>query len=356
MVNVAHPREEGANMQSSELNNGLVCSVDWLEFTIDSMEHPGELIHALGLNPVSFVDQERGGLGYKKLYRHHTQHINIYFDGNDNMGIHVRVSGSSIEFFLNQFVETLAEENPFGGKAYAVPDFKYSPDNVLPLFCGWVLDHGHFTRIDLAVDDRGCNFFSVDELCDYLAKQQVVSKFRKWREIKENAFTGTAVGHSCYMGSRQSEVMLRVYDKQLEQQESFPWVRWELEIKHEKANKCAELLFHKVHVSKVAIGVLGDYVRIIERDDSNVSRCSVIDKWQRFMSEVEKCCLKLDKVVKTIEKKLEWLERQVKPTLAGLYAYYNCDDGFLVNNLHEHFARLSLSEQMFYAGDNYAAV
>lgn len=343
-------------MQKSEVKNGLVCSVDWLEFTIDSMEHAGEVINAMGLNPVSFVEQDRGGIGYKRLWRHHTQHINIYFDGNDNMGIHVRVSGSSIEFFLSQFVETLSDITPFGGKAYTVPDFKYSPDNVLPLFCKWVLEHGHFTRIDLAVDDIGCNHFSVSDVCHYLDNQQVISKFRKWQEIRGKTFSGSSVGHTCYMGSRQSDVMLRIYDKQLEQETSYPWVRWELEIKHEKANKCAEYLVNKVHVSRVAIGVLNDYLRIVERDDSNTTRCSVTEKWQRFMSEVEKCALTLNKVVKTIEKKLDWLEHQVKPTLSGLYAYYECDIGFLVNNLHEHFARLSLAEQKFYTGDRYATV
>lgn len=338
-------------MQSYEEKNGLVCSVDWIEFTVDSMEHPGEVIRALGLNPVSFVDQERGGLGYKSLYRHHTQHINVYFDGNANMGIHVRVSGSSVEFFLRQYLETLASETPFG-KAYGM-DFKYSPENVLPLFCKWVLEHGHFTRLDFAIDDIGCRFFTLEELRGYLDKQQVVSKFRKWREIVESTFTNVSVGHSLYMGSRQSDVMLRVYDKQLEQEADNPWIRWELEIKHDKADAAAKLLVDKVHASEIAIGVLSDYVRIVERDDTNVSRCSVIEKWQLFVDAVERCSLKLEKVVKSIDKKLAWLEHQVKPTLAGLYAYYEEDAGFLLNNLHEHFARLSDMEKRFYTGGRF---
>ena len=51
----------------------------------------------------------------------------------------------------------------------------------------------------------------------FLERQEVVSKFRVYKDVRESTFANEKTGHTIYFGSRQSEVMLRVYDKQLEQ-------------------------------------------------------------------------------------------------------------------------------------------
>lgn len=76
---------------------------------------------------------------------------------------------------------------------------------------------GWLTRFDLAVDDHGARYFTVEDLRGFLDRQDVVSKFRTYRDVYESTFTNESTGHTLYFGSRQSEVMLRVYDKQLQQ-------------------------------------------------------------------------------------------------------------------------------------------
>lgn len=54
----------------------------------------------------------------------------------------------------------------------------------------------------------------------FLDRQETVSKFRVYKNMLESTFVNEKTGHTVYFGSRRSEVMLRVYDKQLEQKGS----------------------------------------------------------------------------------------------------------------------------------------
>ncbi len=163
-----------------------------------------------------------------------------------------------------------------------------------------VLEIGHFTRIDLAIDDFGSNYYTTDNLIEKRCSFSIVSKFRTCKSLDENSLANEKLGHTVYFGSTQSEIMLRVYDKQLEQNKNlspdnenyidFPWTRWELQLRGERANETAKHLVVGINIGSVAIGILSNYFRIIQHDDSNRSRCSNEEKWLRFSLPMVAIC------------------------------------------------------------------
>lgn len=320
------------------LENSLTASIDWIAFTSTIILDVKEMISFLGYSEQDFLKMARGANGYKKMYRHNCQPITILSDGNEGMGIHVVITGSALQDLLDHFKNSITLDTPFE-KAILLSDFN---NNVLIEFLQQVKSIGWFTRLDLAVDDHGAKFFDVSDVRDFLTRQEVVSKFRTYRDVYESTFTGENTGHTIYFGSRQSEVMLRVYDKQLEQNNkaSDPdkvitekWIRWELELKDARANIAADFLIQRKQIGNIVMEVLNNYVRFIVNDDSNRSRCSSHPLWEKFVGAVGKLRLFVAAAEKTIRDKKRWLIRQCMPTIAAVII----SDGGSFDIITQHF-------------------
>ena len=324
---------------SENLDNSLTASVDWIAFTSTIIPNVSEMISFLGYADSDFLLLSRGANGYKKMHRLEGFPVMILSDGNENMGIHVIIGGSAIPDMLNHFKQTIIHDTPFGDDAVCLSDFDNS---IMIEFLQQVKMIGWLTRFDLAVDDHGARFFTVADVRGFLHRQEVVSKFRTYRDVYESTFTNENTGHTIYFGSRQSEVMLRVYDKQLEQNERAvspedmvpdPWIRWEIELKNDRANIAADFLIHRKELGEVIMEVLNNYVRLIVPDDSNRSRCSSHPLWEKFVGMVGKLRLYVEVVEKSIDEKKRWLIRQCLPTIAGVIIA----DGGSFDIITQHF-------------------
>lgn len=321
------------------LDNSLTASIDWIAFTSTIIPDVKEMIAFLGYQESDFLKLARGANGYKKMYRHNGQPVTILSDGNEGMGIHVVITGSALPNLLDHFKNSITLATPFNNDAVLLSDFN---NNVLIEFLQQVKSIGWFTRLDLAVDDHGAKFFDVSDIRDFLTRHEVVSKFRTYRDVYESTFTGENTGHTIYFGSRQSEVMLRVYDKQLEQNNkaSDPdkvinekWIRWELELKDVRANIAADFLIQRKQIGCIVMEVLNNYVRFIINDDSNRSRCSSHPLWEKFVCAVGKLRLFVAAAEKTIRDKKRWLIRQCMPTIAAVII----SDGGSFDIITQHF-------------------
>ncbi|MCM1233124.1 MAG: replication initiation factor domain-containing protein [Ruminococcus flavefaciens] len=324
---------------SENLDNSLSVSIDWIAFTSTLITSVSEMISFLGYPENSFLQLSKGANGYRKMHRLDSFPVTILSDGNDGMGIHVVISGSAIPDLLQHFKNTLTVDTPFGDKAVCLSDFNNS---IMIEFLQQVRMIGWLTRFDLAVDDHGANYFTVGDVRGFLDRQDVVSKFRTYRDVYESTFTNENTGHTIYFGSRQSEVMLRVYDKQLQQNQkaaspedlvSEPWIRWELELKNERADIAADLLAGRKELGEIVMEILNNYVRLIVQDDSNRSRCSPHPLWEKFVRAVGKLRLYVNPVKKTLEEKKRWLIRQCLPTIAGVIIA----DGGSLDIITRHF-------------------
>jgi phage replication initiation protein len=115
----------------------------------------------------------------------------------------------------------------------------------------WIFaQKGHVTRIDVALDDREASV-AVETVRLAVEAGQVVSRSKQFKVIQaSNHRQGVRTGETLYFGSRESQTMLRVYDKRLELQSrgredaGLYGVRWEMEFKQDRAQACAKALTH----------------------------------------------------------------------------------------------------------------
>ena len=321
--------------------NGLTVSIDWMAFTSTLMSSAEEAMEFLGYSPADFQLMPKGAHGYKTLHRLNGYPVSVLSDGTDEMGIHIVISGSAVLDVLQHFKASMSRVDPFTGKDM-VMEFSDFDNTVMIEFLQQIRSVGWLTRFDLAVDDYGAEYFTVEDVRDYLERQEVVSKFRSYRDVCESKLTGECTGHSLYFGSRQSEVMLRIYDKQLEQNKkavdesefvSDPWIRWEFEIKNDRANIAADMLVQHKELGEIVMMILNNYVKIVVLDDSNRSRCSVLPLWEAFVGTVGRLRLYIPQFAKTLSDKKRWLVKQCLPTIAAVIVA----DGGSFDIITEHF-------------------
>ncbi len=292
-------------MENYCLINNLSCKLDWLRVTLHDESLTSEYVmEILGYNPADFVAAKCGANGYRTQHRN-SLGVSVLSDGKEDMGIHVSIPGSAISDCLEHFASDCEVK---------------SWDIVLIEFLNTLLEYGgRFTRLDLAVDDIGGNYYSVDELEGLLRSgKSVISKWRSWRPVADYDFDGKLVtGKTVYFGKGCSDLLLRVYDKQAEQNSKLPedsperigdaWIRWELEAKKDYAQRIVESLVGGEMVGSVAVGILKQYITIHLPGDGRKDRLPVDPKWQKFCDGVDKLSLYVAPPETSIEQKRSFL-------------------------------------------------
>lgn len=338
--------------------NGLRICADWISFTIPSWEGSTGALMAmslLGYSHTDFQRMPRGAQGYKSMFRQSLYGISILFDGKKDMGIHVNIPGKAIHDCLLHFSRKHSSVTPFGSVAYEVDSFDVSfYSSVLRDLLRKIQEKGHLTRFDIAIDDIGANYYSLPALDKKLANNEYVSKFRG-HESKISYHTGNELkGYTIYLGSRHSDIMLRVYDKQLEQNSrrvddsdslvEYPWTRWELELKDDYASRAAKFLVDGELLNTVACGILSNYVRFITLDATRKGNCSLDSVWESFIDGVSKLSLYKAPAPKTIDDKRNWLFRCVSRVFTTVVASDGYDLGVVHDMLRIGEHRLSGSD------------
>lgn len=305
--------------------NDMFVSVDWMSFTVtDPAFNVSAVIEFLGFDTGLFFDTGHGAMGYKSLHKLSEYAVSVLSDGRDDMGIHVTISGSAVAHVLQRFWESqYCFDNPFNDDKTA--DWDVVCMDALRLFFLKVLEIGRFTRVDLALDDHKVHFTPAD-IRGYIASGQMVSKFRTGR--REDSFdlaTNMAIGDTLYLGSRKSDVMLRIYDKRLEHNQRYPddyitapWVRWEFEFTAKRADQLAHEIVKHESIGMLFFKLLNNYVRLIVLSDLNRSRCPMLPAWADFVILIDSLTLYCPPVERTLDDKRNWVIKQVLPTLTGI--------------------------------------
>ena len=303
-----------------DLKNGLRVCVDWLAFTFPDCEDVEEILSFLGFPFAEFQVMPHGLQGYQKQLRHYTT-VKVLYEGNQGMGVHVIVPGSAVHAVLVAYQEAHMDTTPFDTEAMEVSDFD---STVLKEFLYEIVKVGNVTRIDLAVDDIGTQYYDIESVIYHLEDGLYSSKFKGYQVLKQR-LNGE---DSCtvYLGSKKSSTMLRIYDKQAEQnakrlKDGRPlivesWLRWELELKHSNAHQSAIALAHGKTVSALTLGLLSNYIRFTNSDNVRNTRCSTSDTWLSFLEGIEKFSVYVPTPAKTIDDIKNWLKHQVAPSLA----------------------------------------
>lgn len=239
------------------MNNDLpsenLLLIDWFSFTL----HSYSLDHAksiLGLRDVTWVDMP-GARGYRdKLY---FNGINIHYNGSEVMGIWVEMSGAGCRAFEDFSIlswRTLID--------YCLSD----PD------C-------HITRVDIAFDDH-TGIFPIQKIMEDTRNEHFVSPSRWWETVYSSK------GESVYIGSPQSMIRFRFYNKAAERgySDDTHWIRLEMQLRDERASMFLSL---SNDLKFNFESVINNYIRFVSPSpDSNKSRWPLTSYWKDFISDV----------------------------------------------------------------------
>ncbi len=277
--------------------------VDWLTFSVKEQDPAKVIREYLGLDPELFQDAGYGLLGYNRVLRF--SDICVCYEPRENdffrdMGVCVSMSGNGCRAF-----ETMSKLTQAG------------QDSVFPtLFQLLAADEtANVSRIDIACDDRK-GFLNMEEIVEKVQANEINSRMTKRSVIV--SFDGTQrSGSTIYLGAPSSDFRVRIYDKALEEGVDGHWIRVELVMRHKNAAAFVEQMNSAPSVGKLAAQVVNDKFSFIERDDSNITRCTVCGWWRSFVDELESVRLVARCVIQhSVERIENWIESQVGPSLA----------------------------------------
>lgn len=156
-------------------------------------------------------------------------------------------------------------------------------------------DDFNITRLDIAYDDKvdgvigeekPKGLLNINTISKSIEKGMYLSKCRWW------SIERSSKGVTCYIGSPQSDFRLRIYDKAAErdrQDEPLHWIRVEMQLRHGNAVSFSrEYLKNFDNIGDVFKGVLLNYLRFINNDNSVKTRCSTTKWWCKFTGNIER--------------------------------------------------------------------
>lgn len=182
-------------------------------------------------------------------------------------------------------------------------------------------DKYNITRLDLAFDDHS-GILDIYRIKNDTEDQNYISKSRWWM----NQYGSE--GCSIYIGSPQSDIRIRIYDKAAERgfDDDRHWIRVELQLRRERAYVAAAELFKQQHIGRVAAGILRNYLTYrVPCGDSNKSRWEICYYWQQLLFSMEKISLWISPGEPYNFTKTEsWLQDSVG---AAIYTYIQLHGG-----------------------------
>lgn len=231
---------------------------DWLTFTT-KIYNERTVLEFLGLSEQPFQEIEKGRFGYRK--RLLFENINIYYDGAENMGICVDMSGTGCRAF--ETYATMTWEQIFSEIRSQTNDFR-------------------ITRVDCAFDDL-TGILNIDQLRDDTDDHHYVSRSQQWKV--EYGSEGCTIYH----GSSRSDMYIRIYDKAAQQElEDVHWIRVEMQMRDIIANGFVDGCLMRP-IGEQFRGVLHNYLRYVTpAEDTNMSRWPMTDYWQKLLDGVSR--------------------------------------------------------------------
>jgi phage replication initiation protein len=317
---------------------GLRACVDWVSCTFKSAQIE-IILDVLNMTKTGFIEMANGLHGYRKQLR--KGHIKILYDGHENMGVHLEMSGQGCREFEREYPYTWSH-----------------------FFNTVLINGGHFTRIDAAIDDfKG--YFTIESLVRKIKRGEALSRFKSARSIEKIKIEdGSSEGYTVYFGSPQSRIKIRFYDKLQERigagkeiEEGIRiWNRTEIEMRNERADIFAMILVGQrknnithehIYIGKIVSGILKNYVRfLVNNKDKNKARWNTAPFWEKFLGEVEKVRLTEIAPDKTLGETKKWFEKQLPRTMGKIFLALNSDIDYFVNILNVGMEKLDQKDLM----------
>ncbi|RGD85471.1 MobT family relaxase [Thomasclavelia ramosa] len=196
-----------------------------------------------------------------------------------------------------------------------------------------LLEGGVMKHLDLAINDRA-GILDIPELTEKCNREECVSVFRSFKSyasgelIKKLEQDKAGMGHTLYIGSLKSEVYFCCYEKNYEQyaklgipvSEAPIKNRFEIRLKNERAYYAVKDLLTHYDAERTAFSIINRYIRFVDmEEDKRREDWKLNDRWAWFIGKGrEPLKLTTQPEPYTLSRTLNWIARQVAPTLKML--------------------------------------
>ncbi|MBD1371251.1 replication initiation factor [Hazenella sp. IB182357] len=311
---------------------GLIACYDWLGVTFQNLTERQVIEEVLLLNPDDFTEMDIGMYGYPLSLR--LGNISILYGGRKEMGVHLSMTGKGCR-----------EYEHIGKVPWKA------------LFRVMLAVEAQFSRLDVALDDY-IGYWSITQVVNKVKRNELVSRFRSAKRIEQVKIgDGSTTGETVYFGSSTSMIIIRMYNKALEQlgreginPNTIPeiWNRTEIQARKERAQTIAGLIANDIEIGTIIKGILKYYLRFVvkQKTDSNKRRWPVAKWWEHFLRNVEPLALKQNNEMEaSVEKRLTWMRKQVAPTLAVVIRAMDGEMSAIYDLIQDGMSRLKPRDQ-----------
>lgn len=292
-------------------DNPMFLLFDYVRIRFPTMDIKHIIKDILKLNINYMLHEDYGHYKYTEHY--YIGDVVIYTSDDEEKGVLLELKGKGCRQFESYL---LAQERSWY-------DF----------FMDALVEGGVMKRLDLAINDR-TGLLDIPELIKKCENEECISKFRSFKNygsgelVKHNEADKGGMGHTLYIGSFSSEVYFSCYEKNYEQYaklgipiEEVPIKnRFEIRLKNERAYYAVRELLTNYDAEQTAFSIINQYIRFADKEpDKRKSDWKTNARWSWFIGEGRppvKLTTKPEPY--TLERTLNWLQRQVAPTLKML--------------------------------------
>ena len=154
-----------------------------------------------------------------------------------------------------------------------------------------------FKRLDLAVNDKA-GLLHIPTLAEKCDRGELLSVFRHTEAVKSGDMRNSReenkaiMGHTLYIGSRNSDIYFCIYEKAQEQLAKYgtPLIdtetrnRFEIRLKDDRAFLAAYDLVSNENPAETIFSIIDNYVCFVDRDDAKPKQDWPVNKeWERFI-------------------------------------------------------------------------
>ena len=224
-----------------------------------------------------------------------------------------------------------------------------------------LLEGGVMKRLDLAINDRA-GILDIPELTEKCNREECISVFRSFKSyasgelIRKNEQDKAGMGHTLYIGSLKSEVYFCCYEKNYEQyaklgipvSEALIKNRFEIRLKNERAYYAVRDLLTHYDAERTAFSIINRYIRFVDmEEDKRREDWKLNDRWAWFIGKGrEPLKLTTQPEPYTLSRTLNWIARQVAPTLKMLKKIDAGNNTDYLKNIEQHAKLTEKHEQI----------
>ena len=224
-----------------------------------------------------------------------------------------------------------------------------------------LVEGGVMKRLDLAINDRA-GILDIPELTEKCNREECISVFRSFKSyasgelIRKQEQDKAGMGHTLYIGSLKSEVYFCCYEKNYEQyaklgipvSEALIKNRFEIRLKNERAYYAVRDLLTHYDAERTAFSIINRYLRFVDiEEDKRREDWKLNDRWAWFIGKGrEPLKLTTQPEPYTLSRTLNWIARQVAPTLKMLKRIDAGNNTEYLKNIEQHAKLTEKHEQI----------